>query len=852
MIAKEKWIMLVLTAALALFMLPQTSALELKVFSTEKLTVGRPSQVTISITANNSLDGFITVNMTGCNVSEKIFGVLKLEFQNNQSVQSYRKSLGMICNQKTNYSIQIKLFDLKNSLLATASATGYADYSDREPPIIISQVPVGVVRSEFVNVTIRTNEFGICKLDKNNISFSQMSIQLSDVDVMHYTLLDLMPGKYKYYLSCMDAYGNIMTAKTLEFEVNTPPTATIALSDSSPVKAGILEITLDTSKPLNRVPSLSYDLDGAAAKAISVTGSKDHWQGYIVVDDANDQHIATFHFSGTDLQGQTGTTITGGQVFIIDTKKPLAPQALTASSGAAIQLGWYYEGEDVQQFNIYRSLNSPVEVSNYYAKSSSTHYTDYDTSGGQTYYYRVSAVDLAGNEGPLSQEASAFSRKPATKTTETQAQTQTLEKQTVLEDSLAYRVNESLNQLEKVYLDVKWVQNSLSDLTDADLAKAVSDLGLAEEVNGMKLRLDQYRNEMKDLWYTDLSEKDLDKRLNSLVEKIDNLRKTTPESAQITQRAVVTQAFSETALEEVLQEVLLDYNLNSKQLAAYKPANVKLQDDLHVATDVKTVEIKYLDGTKGNTTIVDKDVSYSGAKSAKQVRLVEFVPKQFSRTASEITFLTQGYTIIRDDPVISWQFDDLGSRKNLEYYVRRYVPIEDAKKTETFIILEPGQIPESAEKPINETANAPTAFAVHESASLFTGTETIMIIIGLVFVMGLVVYYFVVSGTSFDDIMAERYMRSYARKAQRMDEKARGLERMQDEYVPMERENQYIYVQILLKKAYDCVESRQINKALTIYDEIQEVYAELGPTHKAEIYDQCLKLFEMLNAVRKS
>jgi glycosidase len=85
---------------------------------------------------------------------------------------------------------------------------------------------------------------------------------------------------------------------------------------------------------------------------------------------------------------------------------PAAPAALTATAdGVDVAVNW----NSVPTAAAYRLYRSPVSGGGYelLAEVSGTTYTDLNLRSGQPVYYVVSAVDAAGNEGPLAMEASA-------------------------------------------------------------------------------------------------------------------------------------------------------------------------------------------------------------------------------------------------------------------------------------------------------------------------------------------------------------------------------------------------------------------------------------------------------------
>ena len=114
-----------------------------------------------------------------------------------------------------------------------------------------------------------------------------------------------------------------------------------------------------------------------------------------------------------DSAGNTGNKITSDSIFVVDTLKPVSAQSVKAASNSNgdIELSWYYDGEDANYFNVYRSTSAGVNYVDFYEKSEneSRNFLDESNVNKATYYYRISAVDNAGNEGPLSEEVYATS-----------------------------------------------------------------------------------------------------------------------------------------------------------------------------------------------------------------------------------------------------------------------------------------------------------------------------------------------------------------------------------------------------------------------------------------------------------
>ncbi len=97
--------------------------------------------------------------------------------------------------------------------------------------------------------------------------------------------------------------------------------------------------------------------------------------------------------------------------FTTPISPPSAPQKLKAiASGSSISLSWDipndFGGSDITNYKIYRDTTSGANTLLITVSSLSTTYIDSSGSSGQTYYYKVSAVNSVG-EGAMSNEASA-------------------------------------------------------------------------------------------------------------------------------------------------------------------------------------------------------------------------------------------------------------------------------------------------------------------------------------------------------------------------------------------------------------------------------------------------------------
>ncbi len=118
----------------------------------------------------------------------------------------------------------------------------------------------------------------------------------------------------------------------------------------------------------------------------------------------------TVYVKGKDTAGNI-TSTSYSWSFTVDTTAPAQVQGVSVDtiSSSELKISWTNNIErDLDHYNIYRSTTSGFVPSsdNLIASLTATSYSDKGLSPSTTYYYRVTAVDKAGNEGVASDEVS--------------------------------------------------------------------------------------------------------------------------------------------------------------------------------------------------------------------------------------------------------------------------------------------------------------------------------------------------------------------------------------------------------------------------------------------------------------
>ena len=180
--------------------------------------------------------------------------------------------------------------------------------------------------------------------------------------------------------------------------VDDPPTVEI----TSPVDGATVSgtITIEASAGDDRgVSKVDFYINDTLLATDDTEPYNASWDTTTVADGAyNITAIAT------DTAGQTASDTNG---VTVDNTPPAQVTGLnvTTVSSSQLDLAWDANSEtDLDHYNVYRSTTSgdPYDL---VASPATNSYSDTGLAASTTYYYTVSAVDIAGNEGIASEEA---------------------------------------------------------------------------------------------------------------------------------------------------------------------------------------------------------------------------------------------------------------------------------------------------------------------------------------------------------------------------------------------------------------------------------------------------------------
>jgi hypothetical protein len=816
----------------------QATSLEL---STDLVKQGQVASATFSILSEAKFTG--AVYLTYENIASAINMV---NFNENNFVGAgpyiFTYSWDVKGIDKAPYSISATLTNSTGTIISQASTSGSLNSS---APIITSKSPSGIITERTTTLEVKTNEKAICKYGSENKTYNDMSSKFTITEETTHSqvITDLEQGQTKYFIRCMDMEGYAMEdSATITFVVDLPPSAEISLSDESPIKSGTVEVTLITSEKLEKTPSLYYSFNDApdSMRIVSLTGEGKDWAGYLIIKDEDDNKVGTFHFKGEDSQGTIGELVTEGKIFLVDTAKPPAPINTETSvlPDGDIKLRWYYNGEPVKNFNIYRSTESGVNYIDFYTTTENfSYYRDASTSNKVTYYYKVSAVDEAGNLGPLSEEVYATSLKLGEAPAQQSTQEAQPEEPKVLPPNLVLQVNDWIKKVEQLEIDVKDVHTKFEN-TDTDTKDLMTDLNFFATMDEAQSTITGLKDKLEGLKETYRTSDELSSELNTIDLEMKKIRRKTPKEVSLLEKTEFIQSISWDDTENAVLQIFPEFT--QKERTDYITKNSKIQKNTNIESKIKVVSLEYLDETKKEQTLIQKKISYLEPDEIGDVIIVEDIPKSITDTTQNIFFQTEGYSIVKDDPLVKWGFVKLDYEgETIEYIIDKKVPLNTAKEAKSILLVGPVQL--------EQTSNV-VGFSIMSlfDNSTFSSSEKVGIWIGIIIIGLLSGYYFIVMKGNNVWVKEKISTISGGLKSKQsklaMHQNFPHLTKIASQKILRQRKDEATVISELISEAQGYISADDYDKAASLYPRIELLYKNLPSNLKTKIYPQCAQI----------
>lgn len=710
----------------------------------------------ISITVNNvnRVPSFVPQNMKVVNENDLLqFSVIAIDPDND--VLSYSASN---LPQGANFNPSTQQFTWAPSYFQSGLYTVIFSVSDgtanaiqqvivqvndvSTAPLITILMP-SAVATNYVALNVSTSTNATCKYDTSDIFYDSMQSFSQTNGIFHTKVIANLPdGLTTFYIKCKSAYGDFSSANFI-LTVASLPSAEITLTPNSPLKPGLIIVNLLTSREMQSAPSLTYFFDDSPetkhlVSLESVDGSLTLWKGYMIIGTFNGLKSGTFEFSGKDVSDIQGNKITIGKTFIVDDEKPSAPLSIKAEplSNGYIKLSWYYSGENVKRFDVYRSLGSNVDYIDFYANSGNSTFIDSYMVPETTYYYKVSARDDANNVGELSPLASATAITPINATlTPVQATQTTAQK---LSYSSMLRINETIKVLDRATLDLQWTASSLETIEDEVQQSLIKKLKLIEEAQNAKSELEGYKSQLKAIKPQDMDESGLEQFFNTINLRLKKINVSIIKSIKIDTEENYVQYLPDEKLQNIINIYLTKYNLTEKEKSAYLERIKNYHANVKITVNAIVASLSSLNNIDTVKTFISKEVYYESPEALQNIAILEYIPKDFADSAQELSIETPDYQIVEQDPMLKWAEARLDYNKfTISYSIDKKIIGDTIKGVTTVALLDPNEFK-------IKNSNAISAFfTMPSSANIVSGKQFLGILIGLLVVGVLSGYYII-------------------------------------------------------------------------------------------------------------
>ncbi len=625
-------------------------------------------------------------------------------------------------------------------------------YNSSGPLLIFNQSPTTAqkITNPYVKLKISTNRDAVCKysMDKNQ-HFDAMDGFLYTGMTEHEEILTGLEQKpYTYYVKCEESSGAFAENKVM-FNVDLPPTAQIKLNKILPLKAGLISLTLKTSEFVIE-PTLKYVLGNSEPRPIILSGqdsSGTAWSGSFTIGASENWTSGYFLFSATDVSGNIGSAINEGKTFIIDSAAPAAPGILNLikKNKGEIELTWYNKEDDISYYNIYKSTAANV-MGDVYKTTTEISFID-SFEEGEIYYYKVSAVDKAGNAGPLSSEVSTLdllidsNSLPGGSYSDPLNQTAGITQEGMENIGKDEDNGEVINEADESIDLAREVLNGINDLIkNLKDDKEVKILGLEDKLKESKVEVMKLIKELSEL--KSKAPEEIKKQIQEKKDKIASIRKTTPSNFQRGSEEEFDSSWEENEVAAFVKEFLAKEKIDSeRKQEKYLKEIKKTQEKIQVISKIVPFTIEYYDGTKSKSFVVNKEVSVSG-RSLNDVLLLEFSGGLVEKNEA---VLSTGFEWV--DPASFKKSVDELNTLSYSYVINKDISSDALRTIKTVVLPEFNK--HSAETSGNPISSAITGFAVFDYMGKLSFYD-IGIFLGAVAILGLIIYHVIHSARKKD------------------------------------------------------------------------------------------------------
>jgi len=687
-----------------------------------------------------------------------------------------------------------------------------------------------------VDTELTTDEEAECRSSSSALPFEAMTT-LSRTGLVHRGETQFAEGVYSLFFACRDSAGNLGSVSTT-FEVDFPPTASVSLGAGT-LRPGLYRVNLTASEPLLGAPLLAYTLSAVSGeRPVALEGSGTSWSGYVLLEDTESEHVGSFTYMGTSLRGRQGSELLDGKLFLLDARPPEAPEELSVSAeNGSLKLSWR-PSDDAVAHRIYTSSSPFIGYADYRATVPGNTF-EFALTGEGPLYFRVSSMDEAGNEGPLSSELAV-----------TVVLTEgglALRRDSTAEPPASPSAPATVETLRKdiasALLEIGSAQNLLRD-PDFEVLAA---LGLSESLSKSSLELSSMEDALGSLSGDEGAE-----QLRLLKLRLARVRRDTPRLVRVHDRLALEQSASQEEVASLLSGAgILTGAASADWAERYLRALRGLPGELRITRHSDVFDVEYMDGRVESRTIITDEVSAlsltpQAEDSSGAPLLLVYLPKSVVSHVSEMEVLTEGYTVVSEDPLIAFP----AGTKSVRLALTGRVSESDVRQIKTFLGYDPRSLPEGTSG-LSKLWSGLIAWLGAEPGSL----EGTALLLGFMLVLSLGGYLLVGRRAAVSRVTHVRRSADSSglhRRAQ-IDYSLRQLARLSSELGDESRTAEELrwlrdleIVEGLLHEAETAVQHRDARAVRSLYREMRQRYTALPGQYKKRIAARSMQVHSWL------
>jgi PKD repeat protein len=398
----------------------------------------------------------------------------------------------------------------------------------------------------------------------------------------------------------------------------------------------------------------------------------------------------------------------------------------------------------------------------------------------------------------------------------------------------------------------------------------------SEAAKAMKLRktlekaitaIQRANRDIHSLKWRKLSDEEMEAETNKILQRIENVKKTTPKSIQVIEATEFVVYPNKEDIELATRILLNRSNLKTTKKVLRKAieANKKIQSSLTVTTKSKLVELEYFSGDKRTITLIEKVVNMGANLSG--VVLYEVIPKEIAAHINEAQFFFE-YETIESDPVVALDINEIAKEGgSFAYYINKSTDLKETEKIKSVLLSK--NFESGKKSPITGLA------VVDDIISKFTDTTDIRLVIEIAIIIllaGVYLFYSFGSPNTLGGVFQGKEVKEINRmvdlalrdvdkgdyenassKYKEILSKFNKLGKEQRDSVRsavtglLDKVN-LLYINKLVEEARKDIKENNRGEAYSIYSKIQSLYRIIPKAYKAEVLKKCLTIHKELNS----